>query len=57
MRTRIMPIWLYSTAFNAAMAFIMLKPLRSEEIAAQTTKRMNMGKWLLSVYHLNYDEN
>ena len=57
MRTRIMPIWAYTTAFNLAMAFIMLKPLRSEEISAQVTKRLNLGKWLCSVYHLPWDEN
>ena len=57
MRTRVMPIWLYATGFNAAMAFIMLKPLRPEEINAQVKKRISMGKWLTSVYHLPLDEH
>ena len=57
MRTRIMPIWAYTTAFNAAVAFIMIKPLRSEEISCQIAKRIEMGKWLSSVYHLPWDAN
>ena len=52
MRTRLFPCWLYATAFNAVIAFIMLKPLRQEEIQVQMRKRMLMGKWLYSVYHL-----
>ena len=32
MRSRLVPCWLYATGFNAAVAFVMLKPLRKEEI-------------------------
>ena len=32
---------------------MMLKPLRSDEISKQVRKRMVMGKWLYSVYHLD----
>ena len=57
MRTKLMPIWAYTTGINAFMAFIMIKPLRSEEISAQVAKRISMGKWLTSVYHIDWDEN
>ena len=32
MRTRIAPIWAYTTVFNLVCTFIMIKPLRPEEI-------------------------
>ena len=34
MRSRLLPVWMYTTGFNLAMTFIMVKPLRSEEINA-----------------------
>ena len=52
MRARVLPIWGYVFAFNAAIAFIMLKPLRPEEIRSQWHKRQVMGKWLYSLFHL-----
>ena len=52
MRQRLLPCWLYATAFNAAVGFMLLKPLRKEEIEVQLRNRWNMGKWLYSVYHL-----
>ena len=57
MQKRLFPMWLYATAFNATMAFIMLKPLRPEEIKAHWNKRLSMGRWLTSVYHLPLDEH
>ena len=56
MRTRLLPCWLYATGFNAVICFILLKPLRQEEIQIQMKKRINMGKWLYSVYHLDEPE-
>mmetsp|Transcript_38413 Transcript_38413/g.27832 ORF Transcript_38413/g.27832 Transcript_38413/m.27832 type:complete len:111 (+) Transcript_38413:41-373(+) len=53
MRARIPPVWMYWAATNAVVAFIMLKPLRSEEIAAQWHKRQSMGKYLYSTFHLD----
>ena len=53
MRTRLLPCWLYATAFNATIGFMLLKPLRKEEIQVQVRKRMLMGKWLYSLYHLD----
>ena len=52
MRARLMPVWGYTMAFNAAVLFILLKPLRPEEIRTQVDKRINMGKWLYSLFHL-----
>ena len=52
MRSRILPIWGYTLGFNAVILFILLKPLRQEEIRSQWDKRMKMGKWLYSLYHL-----
>ena len=40
MRSRLLPCWIYSTGFNLAITFIMLKPLRPEEISAQVKKRI-----------------
>ena len=57
MRTRLLPIWMYATGFNLVMTFIMLKPLRPEEISGQVQKRLTMGKWLYSVYHLPQEED
>ena len=52
MRKRLVPVWMYTIGFNAAVAFMLLKPLRKEEIEMQCKKRWNMGKWLYSIYHL-----
>ena len=52
MRARIPRCWTYWAVFNAASVFILLRPLTKEEIAVQWKKRLNMGKWLYSLYHL-----
>ena len=57
MQKRLFPIWLYATGFNAVCSFIMLKPLRPEEIKHQLRKRISMGRWLTSIYHLPLDEH
>merc|ERR1711997_283684 len=44
MRSRVAPIWAYTTAFNLTCTFIMIKPLRPEEIKHQMNKRIYMGK-------------
>ena len=53
MRQRLLPIWGYTAALNAVILFILLKPLRPEEIRSQWKKRVTMGKWLYSLYHLD----
>ena len=52
MRQRLLPIWLYTTAFNGAISFMLLRPLYKDEIQVQLRKRMIMGKWLYSLFHL-----
>ena len=56
MRQRLMPCWLYATGINAVVAFVMLQPLRTEEIKMQVNKRIVMGKWLYSLFHLDQPE-
>ena len=53
MRPRLLPIWGYTAAFNAVIFFIMLKPLTKQEMQVQWKKRMEMGKWLYSLFHLD----
>ena len=53
MRKRLLPCWVAAAGFNAVVSFMLLKPLRKEEIRVQMKKRMSMGKWLYSVYHLD----
>ena len=57
MRSRVAPIWAYPTAFNLVCTFIMIKPLRPEEIKHQMNKRIYMGKWLTSTSMLPLDEH
>jgi len=54
-RSRLAPTWLYTIGFCSFVTFVMMKPLRKEEIAVQTRKRFSMGKWLYSTYHLDED--
>ena len=55
MRTRLLPCWMAATALNATVVFMLLKPLRKDEISKQVKKRIAMGKWLYSMYHLEED--
>ena len=55
MQKRILAPWPYILGFNAVMAFIMLKPLHMDEIKPQLQKRVRMGKWLHSTFHLTED--
>jgi len=52
MRQRLLPCWLYATAFNGVIGGLLIKPLHKEEITMQLRKRMLMGKWLYSMFHL-----
>ena len=54
-RARIAPFWMYCLAFNSAITFILVKPLRRDEIEPQIKKRLVMGKWLQGTYHLDED--
>ena len=53
MRQRLLPCWLAATALNATVVFMLIKPLRKEEIEMQVRKRINLGKWLYSMFHLD----
>merc|ERR1712166_1110623 len=55
MRGRVLPIWMYTGGFVALNTFVMLKPLRPEELDVQFRKRLIMGKWLYTTYHLGED--
>ena len=54
-RARIAPTWMYTIGFNCFVTFVMLKPLRPEEIRPQVAKRLAMGKWLQGTFHLDED--
>ena len=53
MRSRLLPCWGAATAFNLFITFLLCKPLRKEEIQQQVKKRILMGKWLFSLFHLD----
>ena len=57
MRQRLLPVWLYATAFNGVVGFMLCRPLYKDEIQIQLRKRMLMGKWLYSLFHLEEVEN
>ena len=59
MRSKLLPVWMYAIGLNAVVQFILLKPLRPEEIRVQWKKRLTMGKWLYTTYHLEdvYHDN
>ena len=44
---------MFWAGFNALCLFVLLKPLKKEEISLQWKKRRSMGKWLYSLYHLD----
>jgi len=50
---RIPKYWIAAGAFSAVSLFVLLKPLKKEEIQRQWVKRKNMGKWLYDLYHLD----
>ena len=52
MRARIPKIWSYWAISNVVCLFVLLRPLTRDEMAAQWRKRLVMGKWLYSLFHL-----
>jgi hypothetical protein len=52
MKARIPRTWAYWAVGNAVALFILLRPLTKDEIAVQWRKRLIMGKWLYSLFHL-----
>ena len=53
MRARIPRVWTYWAAFNVLALFVLLRPLTKDEIQVQWRKRVTMGKWLYSLFHLD----
>ena len=51
-RYRLPRYWIFATAISSFSAFVLLKPLTKDEIWNQWQKRVNMGKYLSSLYHL-----
>ena len=56
-RRRITKLWTYWAIGNAVTLFILLRPLTRQEIDIQWKKRIVMGKWLYSLYHLDVIED
>ena len=52
-RSRLLPCWGMATALNLTVGGILCMPLYSDEIKPQLIKRMAMGKWLYTIYHLD----
>mmetsp|Transcript_11197 Transcript_11197/g.18825 ORF Transcript_11197/g.18825 Transcript_11197/m.18825 type:complete len:110 (-) Transcript_11197:77-406(-) len=52
-RARIAPSIGYFVVFNVVIAGILLRPLTKEEIQVQWKKRLTMGKYLYTLYHLD----
>ena len=56
MRQRLLPIWGKLAGFNSAVTFILLAPLQRDEMAVQMKKRLIMGKFLYSTFHLDPEQ-
>ena len=52
-RARILPTWKYWAIINATVAVVLLRPLTKEEMAIQWRKRLIMGKYLYTMYHMD----
>ena len=52
MRARIPRVWTFWAISNVVALFILLRPLTRQEIEVQWRKRLLMGKWLYSLFHL-----
>lgn len=55
-RSRIVPTWKYFAIFNLLTVPVLLRPLTRDEIVIQWHKRLTMGKYLYSVFHLDGPE-
>lgn len=56
MQTRLLPVWGRVIAFNTLVSAILVLPLTADERRVQIRKRLSMGKWLYSLFHLD-EEN
>ena len=55
-RARIAPTIKYWALCNLIVPAVLLRPLTKEEISIQWRKRLIMGKWLYTLYHLDEPE-
>ena len=55
-RSRIMPTWKYWALLNGIVIPILLRPLTIPEMKQQWVKRVKMGKYLYTMYHLDEPE-
>jgi hypothetical protein len=53
MRARILPTWKYWALINAIVIPVLLRPLTKDELAIQWRKRLIMGKYLYTLYHMD----
>ena len=52
-RARIVPTWRNWAVFNAVVIAMLLRPLTMDEINQQWKKRLIMGKYLYTMFHLD----
>ena len=52
-RARIFPTLKWWAIINLVTIPVLLRPLTKEEISVQWRKRLIMGKWLYTLYHLD----
>ena len=55
-RARIFPTWKWWAIINVVTTCVLLRPLTKVEIQVQWKRRVNMGKYLYSIQHLDYAE-
>ena len=55
-RSRIMPTWKYWAMLNGLLIPLLLRPLTIPEMKQQWKKRVTMGKFLYTLYHLDEPE-
>ena len=56
-RARIFPTWRNWAILNFLTITLLTAPLTKEEIRVQWRKRLIMGKWLYTLYHLDEPES
>ena len=57
-RSYILPTWKWWAIINVCTVAVLQYPLTQDERRRQLRKRINMGKWLYTLYHLDDpDEN
>ena len=55
-RSYILPTWKWWAIINVATVAVLQYPLTADERRRQLRKRLNMGKWLYTLWHLDDPE-